>query len=96
MFAMAAASFSNTLTTTATGRAPTRPLPDEEARRSPTEMLQPATGLGAWASAAGERPFGTRWVGGDRDKTVVRSRLVVQETRYRSPDWEVNDVLSMT
>ena len=64
------------------------------------------TELGVWqvckregALAAGRRPLGTRWTEcnkGDRDKMVVRSRLVVQETRHHSPDLEISDVFSAT
>ena len=50
------------------------------------------------ATQAGS-PLGTRWVEcnkGDGDNVVVRSRLVVQETRHQSPDLQPGDVFSAT
>ena len=62
--------------------------------------------LGVWevvaraaATQAEKRPLGTRWVEcskGDGDNVVVRSRLVVQETRHKSPDLQPGDVFSAT
>ena len=46
------------------------------------------------AAQAGKRPCGTRCMGcnkGGGEHVVVRSRLVVQETRHQSPDVQPGD-----